>query len=72
MFWCLKWYHWFPWIDNKRPTNKKQHFLNILKNNGFNIEEHGQNKKLDKTKNNEMKEKIEEDKEIKGHVNLIK
>ena len=55
-------------------TNKKQHFLNILKNNGFNIEEHGQNKKLDKVKNKEMKEKIEEDKEIKfnNHIEGIK
>ena len=46
-------------------TNKKQHLKLILLNNGFNIEEKGQNKKLNKDKEKELKEKqIEEDERI--------
>jgi len=45
-------------------TNKKIHFLNIVKNNGFIIEEIGQIIKLDKVKKKEMKDKLTEQKEI--------
>jgi len=41
-------------------TNKKQHLLTILKNNGFNIVEKGDNKKLDKATAKEMTDKKNE------------
>lgn len=51
-------------------TNKKQHLKNILVNNGFIIEEIGQNKKLDKATAKEQKEKYEEEQEIKFNKHI--
>ena len=44
-------------------TNKKQHFLNILMNNGFKVKEKGIVTKLDKTKMKAMKKANDENKE---------
>lgn len=62
------------YIDDMFKTNKEAHFKQILKNNGFQIEEHGTVSRMDKGKLKEMKEIEGANNDIifNEHINDIK
>jgi len=62
------------YIKDTYETNKKQHFFNILNNNGFNIELIGTVEKLNNKKKKEMKDKKDEvdEKNFETQIKQIK